>query len=108
MRVDVTGLLVFAVFIGVPAIVMACMTPRWRLACFFLGLILAFATERLVHSPHDPMAVMIFAGLAIALAAALVEIPAFAIRTMRRRQAAARGDAVDDDERPLRFWPKRR
>lgn len=107
MSLDFTGVSVFALFIGAPAIVIACMPPRWRLACLFLGLILAFATERLVSSPHDPMAPMIFVGLAIALAAALVEIPAFAIRTRRRRRAVARGESIDEKS-PMRFWPKRR
>jgi peptidoglycan/LPS O-acetylase OafA/YrhL len=107
MDVDVTGLLFFGLIVGVPAVVMMWMSPRWRIACFVLGLILAFGTLALIDSPHDTTAPMIFVGFGIALAALLVEIPAFAIRTLRKRRAAARGEA-GDEERPLRFWPRRR
>lgn len=107
MNIDLTGLLVFCLLVGAPAVVMMWMSPRWRIGCFVLGLVLAFGTNFLVRSPHDPMALMIFAGAGIALAALLVEIPAFAIRTVHKRRAAERGEAVSE-ERPLRFWPKRR
>jgi|GEM_PF-3365399 len=106
MSIDLTGLLVFCLLVGAPAVVMMWMTPRWRIGCFVLGLVLAVSTNYSVSSPHDPMALMIFAGAGIALAALLVEIPAFAIRTIRKRHAAARGE-VESENRPLRFWPRR-
>lgn len=106
MNLDVTGLLVFGLLIGVPAVVMTWMSPRWRAGCFLLALLLMAGTLALADGPHDSILLLFLAGGGIALAAVLVEVPAFAIRAMRRRRTGAGGEA--DGWRPPGLWRKRR
>jgi hypothetical protein len=92
MNLDSTGLMLVALFVLMPAAVLVWVSPRWRVACFLLGLALAFVTPLLADGPHDSIMILIFVGFGIAIAALLVEIPVFTIRTIRRQRAASRGD----------------
>jgi hypothetical protein len=79
----------------VPMGLLAFLRPVGRVACFVLGLLVGLGGEMLLGAGgigHNPMAIVPFLGFAVALAAVLVEGPAFFIRRMRRRRAGATPD----------------
>lgn len=68
----------------VPVAVMVCLTPRWRMICFVMGLVLAWDGALLARFAEQFIFMFLVpVGVVISLAALLVEIPAFAIRTIR-------------------------
>ena len=76
-------------FMTVPIAVMVCLTPRRRAIGFVLGLVLACDFALLTRFSVELIFYLLApVGAAISLAA-LVEIPAFAIRTIRGHRAAA-------------------
>lgn len=74
------------VIVGAPVAISIWLEPRWRVAAFFLGLALAAGNDWLILAGHvHAMPILLLdLGLGIALAALLVEIPAFAIRTIAK------------------------
>jgi hypothetical protein len=82
----------FILIMAVPIAVMVCLPPRWRLYSFVLGLVVlwdAVLLEGFTELP--PMSLLLggAAGFLVALASLLVEVPAFAIRTIRKWHARA-------------------
>jgi hypothetical protein len=76
----------FIMIMVVPVAVMVCLTPRWRVICFVLGVVLAWDGALLARFAEQFIFMFLVpVGVVISLAAALVEIPAFAIRIARRR-----------------------
>jgi hypothetical protein len=74
------------VLVGAPAAILIWLRPRWRVAAFFLGVALTAGNYGLFLAGHDrglPVVLMEH-GVGIALAALLVEVPAFVIRTFGR------------------------
>jgi len=81
-------------FMVVPVAVMICLTPRRRVIAFVFGLVLAWDGALLAHFAEQFIFVLLApVGVLISLTALLVEIPAFAIRTIRRHRAATGADA---------------
>ena len=65
--------------------VMICLSPRRRVIGFFLGLVFAWDFALLARFADEFIFMLLVpAGVMISLAALLVEIPAFVIRTIRR------------------------
>ena len=84
-------LLILLMVIAVPVTAMVCMKPRRRVISFLLGLAVlcdALLLERFAEVPPIVLLLLAPAGLLVALAALLVEVPAFAIRTLRRPRSA--------------------
>jgi hypothetical protein len=75
-----------AVILLVPMAVCAFVSRRTRWVIFFLGLIL-YATNYFpfTRGAHNPLGLLPFLGIAMALAALLVDFAAFALRGFRRR-----------------------
>ena len=72
----------------VPVGLLICIPPAGRVALFLLGLTVGLVAYYLVP-PGGPDDSTPFLAYTVALAAALVEIPAFFIRMIRKRRSAA-------------------
>jgi hypothetical protein len=85
----------FSLFVGAPVAILLWLKPRWRAVAFYLGLALAAVAYWAGSGPSGGWILLIELGLGTALAALLVEIPAFGLRTLRKRRAAAAAEAAE-------------
>lgn len=85
-----TGLLIFlASSLLVAMALLAFVSRTARATCFVLGLMVGFGIDIWIRpGGHDPRAMVSMLCYCVALAAVLVEIAAFAIRTFRKGRAA--------------------
>ena len=84
----------FILVMAVPVAVMVCLTPRRRAIAFVLGLVFTWDFLLLARfSGPLILELVALAGALVSLAALLVEVPAFAIRTLRKYRSGTGGGA---------------
>ena len=93
---DASLLILLGLSLLVPMALLAFVSTRARVTCFVLGLMTGFGVEYWIDpGGHDPRGFISYLGFAVALAAVLVEVAAFAMRRMRRRESAGAGTLPD-------------